>query len=188
MENQIKSIWKGFMKGQPIPSAVIRSEIFQSWRRCRQLGINPNLTGAPVIYAGQAFSKHKKQYENVLTISRPIMENLFNLVIGGGFIVCLADDQGVLLDVLGDPEALKIAQGASFVPGASWAEKTVGTNAVALPLCLDRPIQISRAEHYGLTLHQWAGSGAPIHGPSGSIAGLSASPDPMRKFMHIHWG
>lgn len=185
MENDLKSIWKDFIKDLPIPSSDIRSEVLQSWRRCKKWRINPNLTGAPVVYAGETFSKHKSQYEKIIAISRPIMENLFNLVIGGGFIVCLSDDQGVLLDVLGDQEALKSAQVASFVPGASWAEQMVGTNAVGTPLYIDQSIQISREEHYCLTLQQWAGSGAPIHDPSGGITGALCITGPYEK-VHTH--
>jgi PAS domain S-box-containing protein len=106
-------------------------------------------------------------------------------VTGGGFLVCLSDHQGVLLDILGDREALKGARVASFVTGASWAEKTVGTNAVGTPLYLDRPIQIARSEHYCLFFHQWAGSGAPIHDPSGGIAGGLCITGPYEK-VHAH--
>ena len=184
-EDPLRSIWKAFIKDRPASPDHVRKEILQSWERCKTWGINPNLTRAPIIDAGETFSKYKKRYENILALSRPIMENLYRLVIGGGFIVCLSDDQGVLLDILGDEKALKSAQVAAFVPGASWAEKTVGTNAVGTPLYMDQPIQISRSEHYSLFFHQWAGSGAPIHDPSGAIAGVLCITGPYEK-VHAH--
>jgi len=184
-DNPLKSIWKNFINGRPISPVGMHGEILRSWKRCKAWRINPNLTRAPLVLTDNEFLDHRKLYENLLTISRPIMENLYRLVVGGGFIVCLSDEQGILLDILGDEKALKGAQVASFVLGASWSENAVGTNAVGTPLYLDRPFQISRSEHYSLFFHQWAGSGAPIHDPSGRTVGLICITGPYEK-VHAH--
>ncbi len=184
-EIQLKSIWRAFVNGEPVPAAGVRPEIHGSWKRCRICNISPKLTSAPVILEPDALSRRRKKYENLLAISRPIMENLYRLVIGGGFLVALSDEDGILLEIVGDEVAQNIAQTANFVPGTSWAEDIVGTNGIGTSLCLDKPIQVSRSEHYCLNFHRWTCSGAPIHDPSGKIIGALDISGPFEK-VHSH--
>lgn len=181
----LRSIWKSFLKGERIPSSLIRPEIHESWMRCRKKNIDPNLTGAPLKLVGEALTKRKKECENLLSVSRPITENLFRLVIGGGFIVSLSDGKGILLEIVGERVAEESARVANFIPGASWAENMVGTNGVGTTLFLNKPIQVSRSEHYCLFFHKWSCSGAPIHDPSGKIIGTLTVAGPSEK-VHPH--
>ncbi|MGO9138592.1 MAG: sigma-54-dependent Fis family transcriptional regulator [Syntrophales bacterium] len=163
----------------------MRREIYESWRRSKKWKVNPNLTVAPIILEDQKLSRRMKKYGNLLSISRPIMEDIYSLVIGGGFIVSLSDPEGILLEIVGDKVAQEKAQVVNFVPGASWAESMVGTNGMGTPLYLDKPTQVSRAEHYCLYFQKWAGSGAPIHDPSGKISGVLGICGPFEN-VHSH--
>lgn len=59
----------------------------------------------------------------------------------------------------------------NFVEGALWTEEAVGTNAIALALRLNKPIQLVGAEHYCITHHIATCSAAPIHDENGNIIG-----------------
>jgi sigma-54 dependent transcriptional regulator, acetoin dehydrogenase operon transcriptional activator AcoR len=185
LENELKAIWNDFISGEPFPASGIRREIGESWVRCKKSNVDPNLTSATIILHGEALAKQKDEYRNLISISRPIMEDLYHLVIGGGFIVSLSDPGGILLEIVGDKIALEDSRVVGFIPGTSWAEDMVGTNSVGTPLFLDKPIQLSRSEHYCRIFQKWAGSGAPIHGPSGKTIGTLNICGPAGK-VHAH--
>jgi len=185
LETPLKSIWRAFVNGESVPAAGVRHEIHESWKRCRIWNVSPKLTAAPIILESDALLRLRKQYDSLLAISRPIMGNLYSLVIGGGFIVALSDENGILLEIVGDEATQQIAQTANFIPGTSWAEDIVGTNGIGTPLYLDKAIQVCRSEHYCLNFHRWTCSGAPIHDPSGKITGALDISGPFEK-VHTH--
>ena len=184
-ETQLKSIWRAFVNGESVPAAGVRNEILESWKRCRDRNISPTLNSASIILNADALDKHRKEYENLLAISRPIMENLYSLVNGAGFIVALSDENGILLEIVGDEATRKEGQTVYFMAGTSWAEDMVGTNGIGTALYLDKPIQVFRNEHYSRTFHQWTCSSAPIHDPSGKILGVLDISGPFEK-VHSH--
>ena len=112
--------------------------------------------------------------ENIewLNIAVPVVKSLYMFVAGSGFVVSVADSNGYLLNVIGDPAVVEaIAQG-NFIPGADWSEAIAGTNSVGTTLVEGRPLQIFSCEHYCICSHRWTCSAAPIRDPDGNIIGV----------------
>lgn len=165
----ISNAWKEFIERGYI-SHVVRSEIAESWKRCKAYGVDP--------MNGRGNSKRNvsvdlKIEENIelISVARPIMENIYNIVSGSGFSIILVDKDGYIIEVIGDSDIMQNADKLNFVKGELWTEEAVGTNAIGTALYLDKPIQTIGAEHFGINQHSWTCSAAPIHDEEGNIIG-----------------
>jgi Transcriptional activator of acetoin/glycerol metabolism len=172
MENYaefIANAWNEFVKEGCINHKV-RDEIAESWRRCKSYQVSP--------MDGKGKNKYKaseklKIQENaqLISVARPIIENVYSIVEGSGFAVMLADKDGYIMDMIGDSDIMKMADELNFVKGQLWTEKIVGTNAIGTALFLDKPMQTIGSEHFGINQHTWTCSASPIHDEDGNIMG-----------------
>lgn len=165
----IEKSWRNFIENGNINDGV-RAEIAESWIRCKSFGVDPiNKNVRPENNLGI----NNKTYENELLISvaRPIMENVYNIVRGSEFAIILSDKDGYIIEVIGDEGMLKKMNDLNFVKGELWTEQAVGTNAIGTALCIDKAIQTIGADHYNISQHSWTCSASPIHDEEGNIIG-----------------
>ncbi|NPV03895.1 MAG: sigma-54-dependent Fis family transcriptional regulator [Syntrophaceae bacterium] len=151
---------------------IIPDVILASWRRCREFNVNPYTTRVDKVLQQQDLKELLKRNQNLIEISRPFMQNLYGFVRGSGFVVALFDDQGYMLEVLGDADVLERVKKGNFIQGACWSEEEAGTNGCGTVLKMDRPVQVFATEHYCINSHKWTCSGAPIHDPDGDLIGV----------------
>lgn len=171
-QQEMKAIWKDYVLTGYTDPAQVRPAILESWERCKGK-VDPFQKTCPVILTPAELDKRRAANSELLEIARPVMNNLYRFVAGSGFVVALADAQGYLLEIIGDPEALELVGRANFVAGADWSEEVMGTNAVGTALALGQPIQIYAYEHWSICVHVGICSGAPIRDPdTGEIIGV----------------
>ncbi len=91
------------------------------------------------------------------------MIDLYNVVKDTNYSIILADENAVILEVIGNEEIMNKNMELHFLKGCKWMEKDVGTNAIGTSIYLDKPIQTIGAEHYCKRQHGWTCSAAPIH-------------------------
>ena len=80
-----------------------------------------------------------EQQRDFLRAARPHMKKLYESVKGMGFIVLLADAEGIILDLFGDRKMFNLAESLSLVPGASCSEKVIGTTSPGCVLLAGPP-------------------------------------------------
>ncbi len=164
-----KDNWENYIVNHQI-SKDTRREISESWRRCRKLGTDPYGGIGPEV-SGKELDSRIKVKEELLSIARPIMDSVYEIIKDTVYSVVITDQDGIILDALiTDPIRIK-SQDLNFLPGSKWDEKSVGTNAIGTALAIDQPIQVVGAEHYCITHHDWTCSAAPIHDSRGNIIG-----------------
>ncbi|AVX20926.1 PAS domain S-box-containing protein [Carboxydocella sporoproducens DSM 16521] len=163
----------------------LRPEIAESWRRSRQAGIKSELKKVPLVLGKEELFSRRREREELINLATPYLKSLYSFVQGSGFIVSLVDEEGYLLESVGDPETLRLARECRLVPGACLAEGVSGTNATGLALRLLRPIQVFAAEHYLEGLHPWTCSAAPIMGLAGQPLGAISMTGSFEK-VHSH--
>lgn len=152
------------------PPARPRSVIGESWDRVRQTGLRPDSTGDPVL---DTVDLEQRRSESGLTeLLAPLMHHLDTLIVDGENILVVADAGGRVLWRNGVNRVLHRADRLGFTEGASWAEDSVGTNAIGTALASGRAVQVFSAEHFVRTHHEWTCAGAPIRDPrSGRVLG-----------------
>jgi len=164
--------WKNFIEGGVGNAAVTRSEILESWQRCKKLGINPYEGIGKDPLDQDKLQKLISHNSQLVEVAKPFMHTVYQSVKGSGFMVVITDKVGRILHTCGDSGILdKAASTIRFIKGTDWSEQAVGTNAIGTALVINKAIQISGTEHFCQSHHYWTCSGAPIHNSLGEIIG-----------------
>lgn len=151
---------------------AVRDIVLESWMRSMSSGVDPEAeveqqTLSDADLAGLRSGHPLGEY-------MPLIRQL--LVDGAseaGMLVAVSDAAGRLLWVEGDRRLRSRAESILFVPGATWSEQMVGTNAPGTALALDQAVQIRSAEHLARQVTRWSCSAAPIHDPdTGAMLGV----------------
>lgn len=153
--------------GEGAPGAV-PAPVLRSWQRCRLAGLPADLQ--PVAYE----QRPSAAQQQLLAQARSSIEDLYQLIEQPGFVVLLADPQGVVVGLEGDPLVLDQAHECGLAPLADLSEERAGTNAVDLALRDAQPIQTRGAEHFSAALHPLAIAAAPLFAADGRPLGALA--------------
>jgi PAS domain S-box-containing protein len=179
------AVWDRFIRAGKIEPGTLGPELEASWRRCQAAGVDPLAGRSTVVLGSAEFAALAERKQDLIRVAKPFMENLYSLVAGSSFVVLLFDEQGYLLEAVGNPDRILASQDLNLNKGALWAEGEVGTNGAGTPLVLSRPFQVSGAEHYCQKHHRWTCSGAPIFDARGKTIGLLDMTGPVDE-THIH--
>ncbi|WP_343069607.1 sigma-54-dependent Fis family transcriptional regulator [Clostridium aciditolerans] len=164
----IRGYWEDCIKSDRLDENL-DSIIRESWMRCRKLKVNPFRKHVEKLSEWE-MSFIIKENAQLIQVAHPIMEGLYEIVAGSGFVIVLADKNGYIIDAIGNHE-FKRSKELNLVVGANWSEKSAGTNAIGTSLCLDKPVQIIGAEHYCSKNHCLTCSAATIHDEENKIIG-----------------
>ncbi|AOY75855.1 sigma-54-dependent Fis family transcriptional regulator [Clostridium formicaceticum] len=167
----IKQAWNRFVLSGKIEGVYVRDVIADSWLRCYNAEVNHRDGYCQDLLPKEKIQQYIEEKKQLIEIARPIMRTLFKCVEGSSFVVVLANEKGLILESMGDPDILAMTKTINFLPGGNWLEECVGTNAIGTALVSDSPIRVSGAEHYCSKHHIWACSAAPIHDSFGNIIG-----------------
>lgn len=148
--------------------------VLKGWERCIKKGIDPNGKKVAARLSEEEFEKVFEENSQLISFSKPFMEDLYSFVKGSGFAVILADANACILEVIGDKEILEDPDGRdSLKKGCVWEEEHVGNTAISTCIFEEKPVQISGKEHYCKVFKNWTCSAAPIR-EDGKILGVLA--------------
>lgn len=166
--------WKKFMAAGKYKTApaFVRTEIMDSWLRCRQAGVDPYNNALHRQLEASRIQAMLEKNRKLIDIAKPFMDNLYHFVQGSGFVVVLTDARGYIMEILGDHDALTNPMTVNFFQGAGWSETEAGSNAIGTALVLKKPIQVSGSEHYCRKHHCLTCSAAPILDFQSKIQGI----------------
>lgn len=183
-KEQLKIMWENFVLNKvfdPSPDKLVK----QSWLRSLSFGVDAHQEKGQNVLGLDHFKTRLHEKKDLLHFSISLMQTLYNLVRGSGFLVILCDEHGYLLNVIGDVDTIKDAEKMNFVEGACWSEEAVGTNAIGTCIKLNQPIQIYAQEHFSQFCQSWTCSASPINDPEGHIIGVLNMSGPFDK-VHPH--
>ena len=173
-----KKAWDLFLGKGVLDPRLVRAEVAQSWQRCRTLCVDPQRSADSGLEEAQLLEERRYRKQQLCRIARPFMRDLHYFVSGSDFQVILTDENGYLLDVIGDPRIVDRTKRVNLCPGADWSEARRGTNAIGTAVVEIRPVQIFAWEHYCEDNQFLTCSAAPIFDPQGEVMGvLDASGD-----------
>ncbi|MGA9872661.1 MAG: GAF domain-containing protein [Rhodococcus sp. (in: high G+C Gram-positive bacteria)] len=167
----LTAVYDATMAGGKAPARP-REVIGDSWRRLQTLGIDPEQRSANSVQIDVSDLELSRRESGLFDILDDLARGLESVVQDGDNILVVADRHGRVLWRSGSTAVLDRADGLGFVEGASWAEDSVGTNAIGTALVSRRAVQIFSAEHYVRSHHPWTCAGAPIKDPrTGHVIG-----------------
>ena len=166
----LHAVYDAAMAGGPMPARP-RSVIGQSWQRAAHAGVDPDAAGADPI--GRADLEARRERSGLGGLLGDLTSGLASVLDGSDNILVVADADGHVLWQAGEISVRRRADRLGFVEGASWAEETVGTNAIGTAIASGRAVQVFSAEHFVRTHHSWTCTGAPIRDPrTGDVIGV----------------
>jgi PAS domain S-box-containing protein len=145
-----------------INADLLNLQIAKSHDRCAEYGISENLVYSRKVLDEAELQKKFAANRNLVLTASPYMDQLINFVKGSGFFALLTDNEGCILNAIGEEKILSEAFSIKMVPGAYMDEKNIGTNAMSMVLIGKRPIQLSGDAHFIKAYHKWTCSAAPI--------------------------
>jgi len=176
----IKQAWEHFTRTGDIDGSV-RSIISQSWVRCAKNCLDPKtLTKVPVL-PEKELKKRLELSKRLLKVSRPIMQELDELVEGTGYLTLLTDKEGVILELMCNKALRDAVLAKNLVLGGIWSEEKAGTSAIALAIRFIKPIQIIGEEHFYESDHILTCSASPIFDHQGNLLGILNMSGPREK-------
>lgn len=145
----------------------------RSWQRCVQAGLSPDRVTSDVPHLnGCELREAQDRIADLAVRARPIIEYLHGQIRDSGCIILLSDENGILLDAVGDPGFSGRAAQVALRPGASWAETDRGTNAVGTALVEAAPVVIHGSEHFLDRNGFLACAAAPLTASNGHLIGV----------------
>lgn len=159
-----RRVWSNYVN-KGIKLGHVRSVVFDSWKRSREYGVNPKMTKAPVVLAEREINEKKKNYEELLSLIRPFMYDLYEIVKGTDSVLAFSDSSGIVMELFGDYQIVLAAGSVNFKVGVDMKESVVGGNAIGTSLQTGTPVQMFAAEHYSRLFHESSCSSAPIKDP-----------------------
>ncbi|SES95629.1 PAS domain S-box-containing protein [Natronincola peptidivorans] len=145
--------------------------IERSHQRSIGFGIDHNRVYSAKILQGDELQKKLEENSDLIVTTEPFMNQLYNFVKGSCFFAILTDEEGCILNLIGDEDVLEVAFNLEMVPGAYMNEEHIGTNAMGTALAEGIPVQVSGEEHFIKAYHRWTCSAAPIRNAEGDIIG-----------------
>lgn len=150
----------------------MRADVVASWHRSAAAGVDSDAIEPPITLPDSQLVDYRA--EHPLSRVFPMLDDVLGQAARDcDSLMAVSDEVGQLLWVCGSHETLRRAESIGFVEGSNWDERLAGTNAPGLALSLNRPVSVTRTEHFRTSVKGWSCAATPIHDPtSGSLLGV----------------
>ncbi len=169
----VTATWRDMADGRDPAQGVVRDMIFESWQRCRSVGLDALKHRAPFVGDSASFEQLLRANQELLDAARHTWVSFAGILPEIDTLLLVADPQGVVLDVWGNRELVESAAREHVAPGYDWSEQAAGTNAFGCAIATGRPTLVRTSEHYCSAAKIWDCAAAPVHDlQDGSVVGL----------------
>ncbi|WP_242986081.1 hypothetical protein [Clostridium diolis] len=140
------------------------SYIIESKKKCLGLGLDSNNPKMPKnIMSELELGQKRDAYDEILEVVKFFSNKMIKLLEGTPVLITITDEDGYLLDVLGDKSIRETMSKFGVKPGIQFREEEMGTNVVSLTLKQNHPIQLIGSNHYHKCFQDSACYGVPFH-------------------------
>lgn len=156
-------------EARPGPARAVISE---SWSRALRLGVDPE-SGRGTEPLSTDEIEYRRGAGPIRTVLPALREGLVPIADAALHLMVVTDAEGRVLWRDGSLAVRRSADRVGFAEGASWAEESVGTNAIGTALITRAPLQVHSTEHFVRLHHAWTCAAAPLHDPrDGRLIGV----------------
>ena len=167
------------------PAGYLAPDIYDSWMRCIQLGLDTRRPPPPEIVSEAVLRKEQQRCSLVRGLALAEMHTLHQQIAGSNYMIAFATAEGLLLDFVSDTSFNDASGAASIRPGSVWSEAFCGTNGLGTAAHLKRQIVVHGREHFFSRYNNLTCTASPIFAPDGELIGvLDASSDCLSRQSH----
>lgn len=167
-ETDTRDAWERFVSsGTAVDDRPVnvREEILDSWKRSRELGVDACIPASRKIVDENQIFLRRERNAALRQAASAAFRRLEPHLTDAQTILILADDQGVIIDAIGDEHVLDEGQEIHLEIGGDWNENMIGTNGIGTVLRTGKPAYVHASEHFVEGVQSWTCAGAPIHDP-----------------------
>lgn len=148
-------------------SSIFDDIIKRSLERSASYGVDPYQVSAPesTRLSHEELEKRIKKQEAFYSLAVEQLNSLYELLKDTNFCMALADAEGYVLHVVGDPEMVEHFKRRNCLPGYRWTERDMGTCAIGLALHERQPIFLHGSQMYSALVRNVSNAGAPVFTP-----------------------
>ena len=122
--------WERFVADGAVPASLpVRPFALDGWRAARQSGIDPLLERAPLDRTKEELGRVFEEDDFALA-GRRVLDDMKDVLAGGGHVLLLSDAGGRILHAVGDREVKDALYRVNAQPGGVWAEGVVDRKSV----------------------------------------------------------
>lgn len=164
--------WNKFIRGDTqVDKAVVPQAILDSWRRCREQGLDPFKLPKQKILTAREIGLLRKENRQLMQMSKFFLTHYHSLVSLTPFSVSFFDPQGRLIEMRIAEKLQAEAHQRNWLIGALWNEESMGTSSIGLVIKTKEPSRVFGPEHYFKHIHESTAYAAPIFDPAGNFLG-----------------
>lgn len=165
---------------------IFSPEVYQSWKRSLAYGLDPSVQNIKMLSPKELDDRLQKN-QGLINVASSFMEYLHSMVKGSGYVIMLADADGYILKLIGDPDTLSDIRSKRnpVVEGVCRHESVFGTGGIGTPIAIRKPIQLLCYEMFYPSKHEFTGAGAPLIDSNGKIYGALCLSSPLNQ-THPH--
>jgi transcriptional regulator of acetoin/glycerol metabolism len=157
----------------PRPATPSHPLIEQSWRRCREWGLEHQSAPRFEILHTAALQEWLAPHDALLQIGQALAQASLDSRRGRSHcLIRLADPHARVLATWGQLPVLDQSREHGMVPGACWSERSAGTNAMGTALACAQALHIDHDQHYLKANRFMSGSAAPVLDAERRIVGV----------------
>ncbi len=148
---------------EPLRLSGVDTCIAESWRRCvHRHGLNPEEMKEALILPDSRLREHQEAIGDFTDIARYGLQALWKQIRDMGYVVLVADADGVVVDSLSSDSGRLAWKQAGLYLGALWHERQNGTSAVGMVLETGEPAVVHRNDHFDATHIGLSCTAAPV--------------------------
>ncbi len=172
------------LQGMPNLKAIIK----RSHERSARFGVDPHALASPESsrLTQRELTERIRSQQEYYDIAKEQLDSLYRLLKDTGFCMALADGQGYILYVVGDPDLIEHFKRRRCLPGYRWTERDIGTCAIGLALEERLPIYLPGESMFAALAQGISNAGAPVYSTDGrDVIGVVSLSGYSEK-MHVH--
>ena len=146
-------VWHKFISTGSLE--IVPEKIRSSWKRCREMGIDPKKEITSVNIDQRLIQKRIDEQVDLHQILNSHYKNIEKYYDFIPIAILFSDEDGFLLSTSGHDKILKLLAMGTVEMGGSIQENALGTTAPGICLIEGRPATVIAEEHYSQTFH-WA--------------------------------
>jgi transcriptional regulator of acetoin/glycerol metabolism len=174
MSRHVERIMSAAYGGYPVASEnEVPGHIYRSWLRClNQYKLHPTKPVIGHVETSTRLRECREQVEDYLHVARAGMEQLYKCVAGLGYVLLLADAEGVTIDYIGDDSWDRELREGGLHLGANWKEAYAGTNGIGTCVIEKAAMTCHREDHFFLSNTGLSCITTPLFDPEGEFMGV----------------
>lgn len=144
---EVQRAWASFVVNGDYGNAPACRVVRDAWLRCRDAQATADVTRIPLLTIGDDLERMTREHHALLSAAREVAPLLAPMLNDTQRLLAIADPQGVILDVHGDPRVRREAQARHVAPGCGWHHHASGTAVTSTAIAFATPLQVRALEH-----------------------------------------